>query len=140
MTMWTQFWDMHSGGRSKEKYEKIYIEAPKDEAKVIFYNRFGHNPERVSCTCCGEDYSIGENESLDQMTAFHRNCGWDEQNKKWGEFRDPKLDGYGYKKGQRPYLTPAEYAKQPDILIIPSSEIKDSERLGEVPEQGYVSR
>ena len=48
---WTLFWDMASGGDTKEEpYENIYIEAPEEEAKVIFYNRFGHNPERVSCT------------------------------------------------------------------------------------------
>ena len=45
--MWTHFWDMHSGGGQKEKFGHCYIEAPENEAKVIFYNRFGHNPERV---------------------------------------------------------------------------------------------
>ena len=29
--MWTLFWDMHSGGGSKEKWTMIYIEAPEDE-------------------------------------------------------------------------------------------------------------
>src|SRR5688572_7477224 len=73
--MWTQFWDMHSGGGAKEKpFEKIYIEAPADEAKVVFYNRFGHNPERVTCTCCGEDYTVDSHESLARLTGFHRNC------------------------------------------------------------------
>jgi len=61
--------DMHSGGDLKEKWQYIYIEAPEEEAKVIFYNRFGHNPNRVTCTCCGKDYSIssrpqGEWESI----------------------------------------------------------------------------
>lgn len=37
--MWTEFWDMHSGGGQKEKWAKIYIEAPEEEARVIFYNR-----------------------------------------------------------------------------------------------------
>lgn len=74
---WTLFWDMHSGGRTKEEpYERIYIEAPKEEAKIIFYNRFGHNPERVTCICCGEDYSISEDESLEQLSGFDRNCHW----------------------------------------------------------------
>lgn len=58
---WTQFWDMHSGGGLKEEpYNMIYIEAPEDVAKTIFFNKFGHNPERVSCTCCGDDYGIYE--------------------------------------------------------------------------------
>ncbi|KKN26710.1 hypothetical protein LCGC14_0871900 [marine sediment metagenome] len=44
--MWIQFWDMHSGGELKEKWHYIYIEADSEQqAKVIFYNRFGHNPE-----------------------------------------------------------------------------------------------
>lgn len=75
MMIWTQFWDTHSGGGCKEPpYEKIYIEAPEDEAKVIFYNRFGHNPERVTCTCCGGDYSISESVSLEQASGYHRKC------------------------------------------------------------------
>lgn len=60
---WTRFFDMSSGGGSKEPHEVILIEAPEDEAKVIFYNRFGHNPERISCACCGVDYSIYEVDS-----------------------------------------------------------------------------
>ena len=75
--VWTRFMDMHSGGGAKEApYEYIYIEAPESEAKTIFYNRFGHNPERVSCACCGEDYSISEEESLEQATAFERGCDY----------------------------------------------------------------
>lgn len=63
--MWTEFMDMHSGGGTKEEpYEYIFIEAPREEAIIIFYNRFGHNPERVTCTCCGDDYSITEYETL----------------------------------------------------------------------------
>lgn len=62
--MWTHFWDMHSGGRKKEKFAHCFIEAPEEEAKVIFYNRFGHSADRVTCTCCGEDYAVTEYESL----------------------------------------------------------------------------
>ena len=73
--MWTRFWDMHSGGSLKEKpYSHIYIEAPKEEACLIFFNRYGHNPNRVTCTCCGEDYSIDTHESLAQLTGFERGC------------------------------------------------------------------
>lgn len=59
----TKFEDMHSGGGAKEKWETIVIEAPQTEAEVIFQNRFGHNPNRVTCTCCGSDYSIQEYDS-----------------------------------------------------------------------------
>jgi hypothetical protein len=57
---WTRFFDMHSGGRAKEDFELIYIQAPQDQAEVIFYNKFGHNPNRITCSCCGEDYSVRE--------------------------------------------------------------------------------
>ena len=46
--MWTHFWDMSSGGGRKENWKHIYIEAAESEAIVIFYNRFGHNPNRVT--------------------------------------------------------------------------------------------
>jgi ribosomal protein S27E len=59
--------DMASGGNIKEKYEFIYIEAPEEEAKIIFYNRFDHSPTRVSCTCCGEDYWIKSGEELSKL-------------------------------------------------------------------------
>ncbi len=129
---WTQFWDMHSGGGTKEEpYEKIYIEAPETEAKVIFYNKFGHNPERVSCTCCGEDYSISESVSLEQASAYHRNCRYDEKVKGYVEEPDNK---YGEKK----LITIAEYSKQKDVLVVYAKDIKETERVGEVPEEGYV--
>ena len=57
---WTQFSDMCSGGGRKEKWDCIWIEAPEDEARVIFNNRFGHDPSKVTCTCCGSDYSVYE--------------------------------------------------------------------------------
>ncbi len=83
--MWTQFWDMHSGGPSKEAWSKIYIEASEEDAKLIFYNRFGHNPERVSCTCCGEDYAVEEFDSLEEATAYHRGCKFDSESRKYIE-------------------------------------------------------
>ena len=127
---WTLFWDMHSGGGTKEEpYEKIYIEAPEEEAKVIFYNRFGHNPERVSCTCCGEDYSISESATLEQASGYHRNCAWDKEIKGYIEKPNEYNDTF---------LTVEDYSKQEDVLIIPKSEIKDSERIGDVPSEGYV--
>lgn len=52
--------DMHSGGGQKLDFSILYIEAPEDEAIGVFYNRFGRNPHRVTCTCCGPDYSVRE--------------------------------------------------------------------------------
>lgn len=114
--MWTEFWDMHSGGRAKESWEHIYIEAPEDEARVIFYNRFGHNPERVSCTCCGDDYAIYEYGTLEEATEYQR---------MGGILRDKNV-------------SVEEYETWNDVLVIRANEIPDSERVGDVPEQGYV--
>lgn len=69
--MFTHFWDMSSGGYHKEQWNHIIIEAPKHEAKVIFYNRFGHNPTRTSCTCCGPDYVIESGKNLKKLVSFH---------------------------------------------------------------------
>ena len=113
-TLWTHFWDMHSGGGTKEKWQHIFIHAPETEAKIIFYNRFGHNPDRVSCTCCGPDYSISEG-ALKELTKYHRSG-------RYGKFKG----------------TAQEFGEQPEVLYIRTRDIKPDERVGEVPEQGYV--
>lgn len=95
---WTRFYDMCSGGGIKESpYEYIYIEAPEEQAKIIFYNKFGHNPERVSCTCCGSDYSISKYSSLENQDLNKEN-----------------------------------------VLIIYKENISNHERIGELPEEGYI--
>ena len=125
--MWTKFMDTHSGGDKKENWENIYIEAPKEEAKVIFYNRFGHNPDRVTCTCCGPDYSIYEEETLAEVTAFERGC-----DEKEGKYVEEKS------KWSKKLLTLAEYKEKEDVLFINEEDIKPEERTGSVPIQGYV--
>ena len=155
--LWTHFWDMSSGGSQKEKYKHIFIEAPREEAIIIFYNRFGHNPERVSCTCCGGDYSISEGDNLKQITGFHRNCQSLEtpRDPKTGLYKndDPIIRRHlyleegekipkGYKlTNSKPfgnYMTLEEFEKLKDVLIIRKQQIKPEERKGSVPEQGYV--
>ena len=160
--MWVLFWDMHSGGSCKVRLndqpkEKIYIEAAsQDEAEIIFYNRFGHNPNRVTCTCCGPDYSISEGESLERLSGYHRNCAT-------GFFRpdgtecDPseaqtggrysRLKG-GYTRGYverrdeehtwKTYLNLEDYLRSPEVLVIRAADIKPEERVGSLPRQGYV--
>ena len=154
--MWTLFWDMSSGGSTKHRYEKIYIEADKEEAKKIFFNRFGTNPERVSCTCCGNDYSIDSDESFEQLSGFHRNCraieipqGVDglydhkaiEGLKYYYEDNEDPPEGHKFAKRYtigRSYQTVEEYKKNKDVLVITADEIKPKERIGKVPTQGYV--
>jgi len=127
---WTKFWDMHSGGGQKENWSIIYIEVPEEEAIVIFYNRFGHNPNRVTCTCCGPDYSISEYPTLEEASGFHRGCHYDNESQKYVE----KLDKDGY----HPYKTLKEYSQEEEVLIIYAKDIRPDEKEGDVPEEGYV--
>lgn len=156
MIVWTQFHDMHSGGGTKlPPYERIYIEASEEEAKVIFWKRFERNPQRVTCTCCGEDYSISSHESLAQLTAFDRGCRCvetkrdpatglylnDDPNVRYLEEGEEPPAGYGISRMSAfrgAYRTLEEYAKDPTVLIIHASEIKPREGRGSVPEEGYV--
>lgn len=152
--MWTQFWDMYSGGGQKEKFAICFIEAPMEEAKIIFYNRFGHNPERVTCTCCGEDYSISEGEDLAQLTAYHRNCRYAYfKADKEVSYHEGWICGKGHADGvtsryveeadstktyQQPHIKLEDFLKQTDVCVIYAKDIKPGERTGTLPEQGYV--
>lgn len=123
--MWTLFWDMHSGGGLKEApYSKIYIELPEDEAKIYFYNRFKHNPERISCTCCGDDYAITESKTFEQASGYHRKCTYNNNQRIYEE--------------NKTCMSIEDYKKQDHVLVIPKSEIKEEMCKGEIPEQGYV--
>ena len=132
--MWVLFWDMHSGGGSKEDWQHIYIEAnSKEEAKIIFYNRFGHNPDRVSCTCCGQDYSISSAETLEEASAYHRGCHWDDKKKKYIE--EKTKEKYSF---NQDYIPLNKYIKDDAGHFIFAKDIKEEEREGDVPEQGFV--
>lgn len=87
---WTRFMDMHSGGRSKVKngdfeVQYIYIEAGESEACQLFEKFFDRDPRNETCECCGGDYSIGEEESLEQGTAFERGCAWSDEEHRFVE-------------------------------------------------------
>lgn len=57
--MWTEFNDNHSGGNIKiPPYGSIWIELPEELAVLFFVEHFDRSPYYVSCSCCGEDYSI----------------------------------------------------------------------------------
>mgnify|MGYP000151949543 FL=1 len=71
--VWTQFWDMYSGGRTKiGDFERIYIEAPEERAIEVFRERFGRDPNNVTCECCGEDYITTGSPTLEEATSFDR--------------------------------------------------------------------
>lgn len=129
---WTRFMDMHSGGGSKEKWQYIYIEAPIKEAEAIFYNRFGHNPYRVTCTCCGSDYVVyDEGDSLYQATAFERGCAYDKETNLY-------IESPRYKDMPHLYRTLEEWLHSDESLLICAEDIKPDELLGDLPQQGYV--
>ncbi len=128
--MWTHFWDMHSGGGQKLEWANIYIEAEEEEAKRIFYSRFERNPDRVTCTCCGPDYSIYSEKTLGQLTAFHRKCLYNKTLEQYVEKQDPIYS--------QEYITLANYRKDDNVLIIKAGDIQSHERTGAVPEEGYV--
>lgn len=123
---------MYSGGGTKESpYTHIYIEAKEDEATVIFYNRFGHNPNRVTCTCCGPDYSIIEGETLAEITAFDRGCKY--LNNAVGYVESPSK----YAAGSR-VIPLDEFCQLSHVLVIRSPDIKPEWRRGNVPHQGFA--
>lgn len=79
---WTRFMDMHSCGKAKVKngdveVQYIYIEAVETEACELFKRFFERDPRSETCNCCGPDYSINEEESLEQGSAFERGCEWE---------------------------------------------------------------
>lgn len=125
--------DMHSGGGLKEKFSLCFIEASENEAKVIFYNRFGHSPDRVSCTCCGEDYSVDERaKTLAEASAYDRGCLYDSKKKKYVEKPDPRAMSY------HPFVSVTKFQKSEDVMVIPRSKIRKADRQGECPTEGYV--
>ena len=160
---WTKFHDMHSGGDQKLDWPFIFIEAPLQEAKAVFYHRFGRNPDRITCTCCGEDYSISESEDLAQASAYQRNCRYDNDTKHYvEELSDRPMGGGTYEirtmtgtdetkteylnVGPDPYVTVEDFFKTGTggsvehyiPLAIYAKDIKDEERAADLPEEGYV--
>jgi hypothetical protein len=153
--MWTSFHDMHSGGDLKEDFQFVWIEAPVEEAKIVFYNRFGHSPDRVSCTCCGEDYSVDESETLEQATGYERNLIFANpaDSNRGGRYLEPgeempkgwKGSSYSFQQGEPTTLSDFLANGTADspfgterFLVIRAEQIKYSEYTGELPEQGYV--
>jgi len=111
--MWTLFWDKHSGGYSKEAWDKIYVEAPTEELAVqIFTERFS-GPHDVACACCGSNYSVSSEETLEQASACHRGCRYDEEQKKYVEEPDTR-----YSPLNRPHLTLDEYVEKENVLVV----------------------
>lgn len=134
MSNWTRFYDMSSGGGQKEAFKLCFIEADSETAAVIFYNRFGHSPDRVTCTCCGPDYSYDdERGDLAEASAYDRGCRNVKQGDDWVylEEGDPE-------RSWSPYVPLDEFVKRDDVMVIRAEDITDEDRRGSVPAQGYV--
>jgi hypothetical protein len=117
---WTRFWDMNSGGGQKEEQNLIFIEAPKEEATAYFEERFGHDPNNVTCNCCGEDYSICESKTLEEASEYHRRISNSEAEYNLLKRKSfPDFDTYRYK-----LATIAEFKKSENVLIISKGEMK----------------
>lgn len=147
VNMWTKFWDMNSGGGTKEQWSLIFIEAPEEEAIAVFYNRFGHDPNRVTCACCGSDYSISEEESLTEITGYHRNAisasPKDGRKKGHGYFDrvEDIPDGWeqsSYKRYRTEVTSLEDFINDDDVKVIFAEGISDDERDAYIPESGWV--
>jgi len=77
--MWTEFYDLCTGGYIKTPYKRIYIEAPKEVAIGLFCKRFERVPVHMSCECCDDDYAVREDRTLEEASSYARGCDWDEE-------------------------------------------------------------
>jgi hypothetical protein len=111
---WTHFHDMHSGGGLKTEWAHIFVEAPLAEAKRIFEERTGRDPDNETCGCCGDDYSISEEPTLEQASGYERNCAYDSEAKAWAE----RQDTTSVWRSSQPYVPVDEFVKRPDVLVI----------------------
>lgn len=153
---WTCFMDAHSGGKQKLDWSHIYVELPEDEATIFFQNRFKRNPSRVTCTCCGSDYSIIEGATLLDVTGYERNCRYAYFDAKDNEVDQTKawICGDGFINGcsaryideadtkcnYREYISMPDFLKLPEKLIIHRKDIENSELKGSIRQEGYIWR
>lgn len=70
--MWTNFFDMASGGQEKLRFSQIWIEADEKEACSLFEIMFCVNPKSIECECCGEDYAITEMENVPSHSVGYK--------------------------------------------------------------------
>lgn len=157
--VWTHFWDMHSGGGQKLEWAHIFIEAPEAVARAVFWHRFKRNPDKVTCTCCGADYSVSEDEDIIAATAFERGCrsahragtlGCGDGNFRYLEPGEPVPEGWELGNFPRGYswalrkkipddgITLEHFKAESGALFISADEIKPDECRARIPAQGYV--
>ncbi len=70
---WYRYMDMSSGGSQKTEWGHIYVEADtRGEADAVFEDRTGRSPYYTTCDCCGEDYSVSEDDTLEESSEYDR--------------------------------------------------------------------
>jgi len=128
--------DMHSGGGQKLDWELIFIEAPEKEARVIFYNKFGRSPDRVTCTCCSKDYSYDESKNLTEATRYDRLHRYDDK----GEYIpwDAPEKDRKYQSLKNLKETKKSAHQEQAVNFVYKKDITPQDKLGTVPEEGYV--
>lgn len=140
--VWTRFMDMHSGGGQKLDWAKVYIEAPEEDAAKVFMHRFGRNPNNITCSCCGEDYSFRDSETLEQASAFDRHCKFDDKLKKYVEEPDPTYvkygEGFRFIPFQKWLAQESPNDERESFTLIYAKDIKLEELKGETPRRGHL--
>lgn len=71
--MYTLFYDLSSGGYQKEGFQKLAVNLSMDKAEKWFEETYGHDPYRMTCDCCGPDYSVYEFDSLEELRNHYNN-------------------------------------------------------------------
>ena len=117
---------MHSGGGQKLDAELIIIEAPEEEAIRISQERFNRHPSHVTCTCCGDDFSISEWATLEEATAYERGCAWSNEAEGYVE----EWNGQSYS----PFIPLADFLASDSVMLIRTS--IDAEVIVERPTLG----
>ena len=68
--IWTHIWDMHGGGNTKTDCHHIFIQPNEEDAMRWANWKWSIHPYDVTCSCCGNDFSIDEGQ-LGDLAAFH---------------------------------------------------------------------
>jgi hypothetical protein len=124
---WVRFFDLHSGGGAKTRWGSIYVEG-RDVAEAVarFQEHTGRDPEHVTCTCCGDDYAVSDDETLERACAYDRGCRWAAPGKggpggRWLEPGESVPDDLAVRHHYRSTTgeTMAEFRERTDVLILP---------------------
>lgn len=135
----TQFHDMHSGGIQTTEYAHIFVELPEDAAIGWFRDRFGENPLRVRCHCCGPNFSVTQGPDLRQATAYERNCQFVkvEGESGGGHYIEEEDTRFTFGGDHIPFEEYVENAEDHGALIVTADELPNELRDEATTEGGF---